>query len=57
MTSKNEQNDALLLEFQEREAGVAELLDLYARVEENYFAAIGEADSTQLMATSDSTHI
>ena len=55
MTTKDLERDALLKQAAEGEAGVADLLALYERIEAVYIAAAESLESGDAAAVSDST--
>lgn len=55
MTTKDLERDALLNQAAEGEAGVADLLALYERIESVYIAAVESMESGDAAAVSDST--
>ncbi|MBI4289767.1 MAG: hypothetical protein HY671_15230 [Chloroflexi bacterium] len=56
MVSKQAENDALIQGFESREAGVTELVELYARVEATYVIASQAAVMPDAGSTSNSTN-
>ena len=56
MTSKQMENEALTKEFESREAGVTELLELYDRVEADYVIASQALKAGDITTTSNSTN-
>ena len=55
-TSRDQQLQSMEDEFEKREAGVADLMELYRRVEAVYFQASGLAPEVEAMHTTDSTN-
>jgi hypothetical protein len=56
MGSKNQENLDLLSQLETREAGVADLFEFYARLEEVYSAASKALEEPSAGATSNSTN-
>ena len=52
---KDQEKEALVMDFEEREAGVADLMELYERVEAVYDQASASAVDSEFVYTSDST--
>lgn len=57
MKSKSQENLDLLRQLETREAGVADLFEFYARVEEVYTAASKAFEEPFAGATSNSTNV
>ncbi len=57
MTSPDEEKESLVAEFEEREAGVGDLMELYDLVEAVYVAASASLGDSQVGYTSDSTNL
>ena len=56
MITKDKENEEILERFENKEAGVAELLEFYARVEAIYVSSSKALDETEVAATSNSTN-
>lgn len=56
MISKDRESEDLVKHFEESEAGVAELLELYSRVEALYVAASKAVEEGYSIVTSDATN-
>ena len=57
MQVKDQENQVLQEQFREREAGVADVLEFYSRMEEVYVSAMQSLDISQSSWTSSSTNI
>ncbi len=57
MITKDKENEEILERFENKEAGVAELMEFYARVEAIYVASSKVLDETEVTATSNSTNL
>lgn len=56
MISEDKQAEAFVEQFRKREAGVAELLDFYALIEEVYVAASAASEQAQPVIISNSAN-
>ena len=56
-TTKDQERELLLGGFEDREAGVADLMELYERIEDVYVRASASAPESEVVYTSDSTNI
>ena len=56
-TTIDQEREMLVGEFEDREAGVADLMELYERIENVYVRASASAPDTEVAYTSDSTNI
>ncbi len=57
MTTKDQERESLVDEFENREAGVADLMELYERIENVYVQASASVPDSEIVYTSDSTNI
>ena len=57
MVNRDEENQSLQEVFQEDEAGVADLLELYGKVEQIYIAASQATNQSQIIHDSTSTNM
>ena len=56
-TTIDQEREMLEGEFEDREAGVADLMELYEKIENVYVRASASAPDTEVVYTSDSTNI
>jgi len=57
VAGKDTENEAMREQLEKREAGVAELLEFYARVEEVYVSASRASEEGYTVTTSNSTNL
>ncbi len=57
MTAKDQEMEELVAALEERDAGVADLMALYKRVEDIYIQASASLSDSNAVYTSDSTNI
>ena len=56
MTTKDQQTESVQVPARDQEAGVADLLELYQRIENIYVQASASMSERELVYTSDSTN-
>ena len=57
MTTKEQEMESLEVEFEKQEAGVADLMEFYERVEEIYVRASAAVFESDVVYSSDSTNM
>ncbi len=57
MTTKKREMELLGIEFEKQEAGVADLMEFYERVEEVYVQASASVSENEVVYSSDSTNM
>ena len=57
MTTKEQEMEPLEVEFEKQEAGVADLMEFYERVEEIYVRASAAVSESEAVYSSDSTNM
>ena len=56
MTTKDQENEALVETLEQREAGVTDLFDFYSEIESVYAASVQALDEGHTTMASDSTN-
>ena len=57
MTTKQQEMEALGVEFEKQEAGVADLMEFYEKVEDIYVQASASVSEGEVVYSSDSTNM
>ncbi|MDE0146598.1 MAG: hypothetical protein OXI53_09995 [Nitrospira sp.] len=57
MTTKEREMESLEVEFEKQEAGVADLMEFYEKVEKIYIQASASVSESEIVYSSDSTNM
>ena len=57
MTTKDQEMESLEVEFEKQEAGVADLMEFYERIEDIYVRASASVSESEVVYSSDSTNM